>query len=628
MIRRFLISSLLIALVFTCKHTQVFAQESSAQFETSYNIDYSVNKTGETQVTQDITITNKQSDVIATTYTLTVRQIEIYDLEAFNKKEKLKTEVTNDTDVTTVKVIFDKEVIGEGRKNNFKIRFKSKDIANKLGEIWNVNFPKAQISDATTDYNITLSIPVDFGPEVYISPTPDKTQKTTNALLYTFAKDNLQNRGITASFGKYQLMNFQLKYQLSNASNFVATQEIALPPDIIGSQQVSFDKITPKPASFYVDGDGNYIATIKLGPKEKLTAEIIGTARLTGKQINPNQGGRLTDIPKSLIKSYTLPQKYWDVKSPKVQEIAQQLFNKDNTVTQNAFAAYSYVVKNLKYDFDLVKKDFIERKGAEIALTTDAKWACMEFTDSFIAITRAMGIPARELNGYAIASDKSNTPLSITLKGGDLLHSWAEFYDPTLGWIQVDPTWGNTSGIDYFTKLDTSHFVFSIKGLDSEIPLPAGSYKFPDTNDKLISVDFAQNPNTTDFQETLYLYKDIGWNPLKKLMGQQKYILSNQGHTAVLNVNGTNKVLLPSTYMTLYLKDGTTRISFVDINGNEISKDLEIKPGKPEGYINEVGLKLILISAGILLLVIATIFIYDLVHNKRIRPYRSFKFKR
>jgi hypothetical protein len=80
--------------------------------------------------------------------------------------------------------------------------------------------------------------------------------------------------------------------------------------------------------------------------------------------------------------------------------------------------------------------------------------------------------------------------------------------------------------------------------------------------------------------------------------------------------------------MTLYLKDGTTRISFVDINGNEISKDLEIKPGKPEGYINEVGLKLILISAGILLLVIATIFIYDLVHNKRIRPYRSFKFKR
>src|SRR5690606_24493931 len=122
------------------------------------------------------------------------------------------------------------------------------------------------------------------------------------------------------------------------------------------------------------------------------------------------------------------------------------------------------ITANFSYDYDIEKQEFVDRKGAQETLATKKARGCMEFTDLFIATARSMGIPARELNGYALSNTESTKPISINFKSGDLLHAWPEFYDPAYGWIPIDPTWGNTSGIDYFTKLDTNHFVFVIKG--------------------------------------------------------------------------------------------------------------------------------------------------------------------
>jgi hypothetical protein len=116
----------------------------------------------------------------------------------------------------------------------------------------------------------------------------------------------------------------------------------------------------------------------------------------------------------------------------------------------------------------------------------------MGYTDLFIAMSRAAGIPARELNGYAYTADNVLRPISIEFRGTDVLHSWPEFYDPYFGWVAIDPTWGSTTnGLDYFSKLDTNHFVFAIKGLSSESPLPAGAYKLEGTTDGDVQVGFA-----------------------------------------------------------------------------------------------------------------------------------------
>ena len=61
----------------------------------------------------------------------------------------------------------------------------------------------------------------------------------------------------------------------------------------------------------------------------------------------------------------------------------------------------------------------VERVGAEAVITQEGKWTCMEFTDLFIALSRAFGIPAREVNGYAFTPDDNSKPLSISFNKGD-----------------------------------------------------------------------------------------------------------------------------------------------------------------------------------------------------------------
>ena len=50
----------------------------------------------------------------------------------------------------------------------------------------------------------------------------------------------------------------------------------------------------------------------------------------------------------------------------------------------------------------------------------------MEFTDLFVAIARAAGIPARESVGYAYTTNSRLRPLSLVT---DVLHAWPEYYD-------------------------------------------------------------------------------------------------------------------------------------------------------------------------------------------------------
>jgi hypothetical protein len=176
---------------------------------------------------------------------------------------------------------------------------------------------------------------------------------------------------------------------------------------------------------------------------------------------------RKIELSKETKEKYLKPQKYWEVDNPRILELAQEL--------KTPKAIYNFVVQNLSYDYKKVDSE-VTRLGAVKALQNQNQVICMEFTDLFIAISRAAGIPTRELNGYAYTVNEKLRPRSLA---ADLLHSWPEYWEEEKqAWIPVDPTWENTtSGVDYFSKLDFNHFVFVIKGQDSEFPYPAGSYK-------------------------------------------------------------------------------------------------------------------------------------------------------
>ena len=106
-------------------------------------------------------------------------------------------------------------------------------------------------------------------------------------------------------------------------------------------------------------------------------------------------------------------------------------------------------------------------------------------------MSRALNIPSREINGYAYTTNTALRPLA---QETDILHAWPEFYDSANNsWIQVDPTWGNTTGgIDYFHQLDFSHITFVRHGLEPTYPLPAGVYK-DSLDQKYIQVEVASD---------------------------------------------------------------------------------------------------------------------------------------
>jgi len=542
---------------------------SQTQFETAYKITYDIGESGETLVTQEIEITNKDDDVLVTVYSFILSQMNIYDVSGFDTAGQLEVDVKRDgeNNRTTISAPLKDQVIGKGRSSKINISYKTSDLANKVGEIWNVNLPKPSNLEEIAKYEVIIKVPQAFGPQIYIAPTPSVTSEENNKTVYSYSKQDIENKSITATFGKNQILNFELKYDLLNNTFLPRRQSVALPPDIAKHQQIYFSSIEPKPAFLKKDTDGNIMATLWIKPNQAVQVIVRGSAKIFGNQISPEMGGKMHEIPSDLKKLYTKADTYWEVENSRIKDLALELFDPKKNVAQNAYEAYKYVVENLEYDTEITQENTIQRHGALKALTQKGAWACMEFTDLFIALTRAMGIPARELNGFAFSEGESIVPTPVDFNTGDMLHAWAEFYDPNFGWVQVDPTWGNTSGIDYFTKLDTNHLAFVVKGVSSEEPYPAGAYRL-DTNQKQINVDFAEKQ--IDFEPKLEFKKAIPWNLLKILQGKRRYVVTHKEGPILYGVGGENskRIIFPFSKESVYLERSANVLEYRDFGGN------------------------------------------------------------
>ncbi len=76
---------------------------------------------------------------------------------------------------------------------------------------------------------------------------------------------------------------------------------------------------------------------------------------------------------------------------------------------------------------------------------------------------RAAGIPARMPIGYGYSGSLKQSS-SVT----DSLHSWVQAYVPGIGWMNVDPTWGEK--FNNFGSSDLDHFAFAIWGMSDNSP--------------------------------------------------------------------------------------------------------------------------------------------------------------
>lgn len=484
----------------------------ASQFISNSTVTYDVATDGTTTVTHDITLQNTTSDFYATSYTLSLSGISPINPAAIENGQTLPVKVTTDKGTTNLEIDFPDAIVGKDAKREFVVKFIDRTLVVKTGEIREITAPKLADSSSFDFYSTVLHIPNSFGNLAYMSPQPDNKSTDNSKMTFNFGKNASLNNAITAGFGNFQVFSFNLTYHLENPLRTEATVDVALPPDT-SYQKMNYTNISPSPAKITVDGDGNWLATYDLKPGEKRDVIATGAVQIFSNYLaNPKDMPRPEDLQ---------PTDLWQINDPKIVQLAQQL--------KTPKAIYDYVSKTLSYDYSKIQGN-AQRMGALSALAAPSQSICTEFTDLFIAIARAAHIPAREIEGFAYTDNPSIQPLSLV---ADVLHAWPEYWDADRQiWIPVDPTWGSTSGIDYFNKLDLRHFAFVVHGEDARKPYPAGSYKLGANPQKDVNVTFGSLPTNRNSQIQI-ANKVISQIPFSDEIVDVK--ISNSGPVALYN---------------------------------------------------------------------------------------------
>ncbi len=470
----------------------IYAQDS---FGVNTNIEYKILDTGNVAVTHTITVKNNSTYEYAQSYLFELSSLYPTDVKAFEGGTSVPVQLRKEDDKQILKLVFPNPVTGKNKTRTFVVTYEVSGLVTRSGEVWEISIPK--LIGEFDESKVVLSVPSSFGKEALISPQAAEKKENEQRNIYIFDGKDLIKSGINAVFGKFQVYSLKLTYHLKNTSDKKNTLAIAIPPDT-STQKVFFNKITPEPSDIEVDEDGNWIAYFLMPPKKSESITVEGYAQVFADPVK-----FFAPYPSTILANLKA-KKYWEVDDPGIKELALELKTPENI--------YKFVTNHLTYNYYRVKPD-VERLGAKSALANPSEAICTEFTDLFITLTRAAGIPAREINGYAHSDNPSLQPLSLV---SDVLHAWPEYWDESRQvWIPIDPTWEATSKIDYFNKFDLKHIAFVIHGKSSVEPLSAGSYK-SDELSKDIFVEISDFPPESN--QSLEITYEIAnkFNPFKK----------------------------------------------------------------------------------------------------------------
>lgn len=479
---------------------------AESNFNTTFDVTYSVSEDGNTHALFQGSLQNATDAYYASSYSLQTGFNTMTNIIASDNNGSIQPAIKKTTTGNAITLPFNYKAIGLGSTVHFSFSFDTPDVAKHVGNIWEINIPGIANTTDFSSFTVHLRVPQSFGTPSYIKPVQIGSS-------LDFTKDILGNGGISLAFGQQQTYGFNLTYHIRNDQLFPVTTEIALPPTT-NYQQVAIDSITPKPNNVTLDKDGNWLAQYSLLPSQKMSVVAKGEVITT---LTP-QKELLSSANRKL---YTQPDSYWE-QTDQIKQLATEL--------KTPRAIYDYVVGHLHYDFSRVA-GAQQRLGAATVLNDPQSAVCLEFTDLFIALSRAAGIPAREIDGYAFTENTQERPLSL-LK--DVLHAWPEYYDDNLGtWVMVDPTWGNTTkGTDYFDVLDFDHVAFVVKGAKSIYPIPAGGYKFAgEENIKEVYVSFSPESSLPNPQASVDF--TIAPTILSGVPINGSVLLTNAGHVLI-----------------------------------------------------------------------------------------------
>lgn len=447
--------SLLVVLIFYCLFLYPKNTFANEDFNITYQIDYKFLSDYSAQVTQRTQLSNKKTNLYPSQYSIVVTGPILGDITGSDRQGPLKISSEESQGKTTIIVNFNDKPAGLDKNLEFEIKYNISGLVKNNELFKEISIPGVD-GNLVENYNLKLEIPVFYGPIAYIKPKNNPVEIGDNYII-NFNSNNTKS-GVIVGIGDKNIYDFSMIFHLDNDSLIGRSTDIAIPSDS-QFQQIIYRSIEPKPVNITTDKDNNWIASYFLAPKQSIDIKAEGTGIVFAAPRNS-----ITDIEPA--KEYLTESKYWEINDPKIINIAKS--------HKTPSEIYDYLINNFTYDYQRVVSGN-KRLGAKNSVENPKSAICMEFTDAFIAISRAAGIPAREVNGFAFTQDEFIKPLSLI---ADILHSWPQYWDFNRKiWVSVDPTWGSTTKMDYFNSLDLYHLEFVKRGISSTYPPSVGSYK-------------------------------------------------------------------------------------------------------------------------------------------------------
>jgi len=486
---------------------------AAGDFKTSYSIEYYINEndaTGLTKASYTIKLANTKPDLVVKTFTISFpKSFGISSMQARDDYGMVVPEIIEKDRTIDVSLTFSNPQAGLNETNSLYIDFLQRNIFRSEGTVWEVLIPTMDGRQVETQ-SVTIYLPPGKHSKLSIAK-PIPSQVSFDKVVW----NNAGGHSLYAVFGESQHYKLLLQYELNNPNLYRVYTDVAFPPETL-YQQIYVDSIAPKPDSVYTDSDGNYMGRYYLNPKEQKFITFQGEAELFAL---PRESFEKIARSQFIEQRMTLfnNQPLW------------QLKNDNQPLLTTPYEVYSYVLSTLQYNFGRVITGN-SRMGAQAALMYPDQAVCTEYSDLFVATARKERIYAREIQGFAYEQEQELRPIQTQ---SDILHSWVEYYDEKKQiWIPVDPTWEDTSGIDYFSSLDLNHIVFAVHGKQADYPYPAGSYKL-EKNGTYVHVE----PTTTlpSIRNKLVVSMSNTAIPTHDEEFSTKLSITNNGSTALWN---------------------------------------------------------------------------------------------
>lgn len=444
---------------------------NSLAAEQSKIVTYDINDSGTANITYEISLQNKDQHSYISKYTLSTGLRSIGNISArLTTGQTLTYRMFDDKDTKSIEVTFPQPSRPQDSVN-WVLSYSSTEPVTTVGNIREISVPGFVGDMALT---VIIKVPQSFGSANYFSSQPAEETIDESKRVFKFTDPRIKDSGVLISVGEEQFYQFTYKYELENNENIRMRATVALPPDY-KNQKIFFEKVEPTPADGYRDADGNYIAEYLVDPGEKYGVLIEGKAKIKNALSNDFRSPNLNP------ENYLGQDVYWEVNNNEILSLALKLTEGKESNYEKAKAIYDYVSTELSYNHDALDNTNRQRLGAYVVLGEKENAICQEYSDLFVTLSRAAGVPARLLAGYTTAGIGYDLPQNT-------LHAWAEFYDEKEGWVTVDPTWESTSnGFNFFDNVGINHFILSIRGVSStEPPLVLSFTPTDDISDNLI----------------------------------------------------------------------------------------------------------------------------------------------